>query len=62
MADWPHRNSDFVIASTIDWVKRFGEWPRWLSFPDQVAAELIKCGALTRSRLREVGYRPSAER
>lgn len=59
---WPHANSDFVLDATIRWIDNFGQWPGWLSFPDQVAADLIRMGKKTRTEVEAAGYRSRRER
>lgn len=62
MTDWPHRNSDFVLEKTVEWIDRFGAWPYWLAEPEAVAADLIKMGRKTRGELTDAGYRPRGGR
>lgn len=38
---WPHRNSEYVIDSTIKWIRLFKGWPQYLEHPREVAQEIV---------------------
>ena len=62
MSGWPHQNSEYVIEATARWLRKFGEWPRWLEYPDEVARELIARGEAKERELVAAGYRPPGRR
>lgn len=56
-AGWPHKNSEYVIESTIRWLERFKTWPNYLAFPEQVAAEVMARTNYSKADLIRMGMR-----
>lgn len=56
--DWPHRNSDAMIAGTESWIKAHGRWPEWADKSRaHIARALVDRGAFTEYELRAAGFR-----
>ena len=53
---WPHANSEFLIESTAQWIRRHGDWPWYLQHPVAVARELVERGEFTREKIIGAGF------
>lgn len=53
---WPHRNSEYVIESTARWIRKFDDWPGYLTHPKKVADELVTRGYFTADQIARVGF------
>ncbi len=56
--DWPHRNSEYIIERTARWVRKFDEWPGWLTHDREVADALVARGDFTADQIASAGYHP----